>query len=42
MDKATILNQWEIAAPGWAKWEKATAVLYDPRLAANRPYSVII
>lgn len=21
MDKSTIRNQWESAAPGWAKWE---------------------
>jgi hypothetical protein len=34
MDKATILNQWEIAAPGWAKWERATAEWAEPATQA--------
>lgn len=34
MDKATIQNQWENAAPGWAKWESATAEWAEPATQA--------
>lgn len=34
MDKATIQTQWESAAPGWAKWERATAEWAEPATQA--------
>lgn len=34
MDKATIQTQWENAAPGWAKWESATAEWAEPATQA--------
>lgn len=34
MDKATIQNQWEKAAPGWAKWESTTAEWAEPATQA--------
>lgn len=34
MDKAAIQNQWENAAPGWAKWENATAEWAEPATQA--------
>jgi ubiquinone/menaquinone biosynthesis C-methylase UbiE len=34
MDKATIQHQWENAAPGWAKWESATAEWAEPATQA--------
>ncbi len=34
MDKATIQTQWESAAPGWSKWENATAEWAEPATQA--------
>jgi ubiquinone/menaquinone biosynthesis C-methylase UbiE len=34
VDKATIQTQWENAAPGWAKWESATAEWAEPATQA--------
>lgn len=34
MDKATIQTHWENAAPGWAKWESATAEWAEPATQA--------